>query len=274
MADFDTEKLQADTTPVETELSHTDKMVGIFTEPSSTYENIAKFPLRTIDWLLPFLILLAFVATSQIVVMNNPEIAYQVKEKQLEKIEKSFSESVEKGQMTQEQADQQMDRVRDQMDSMSGGIGMVIQTASIFIVGFIFLFIVCGVYFLLAKFALKGEGTYVSALVASGLTSYISLIQILVAAILAIVMGRLVSDTSIASFIDADKSTFVGFLLSKLDIISIWAYAVLAIGLAKLFKSQTTGKYYALVFGLWIFWGLLVFVLSKAVPFLSFLGGF
>ena len=110
-------------------------------------------------------------------------------------------------------------------------------------------------------------------MVATGLTSYISMIQVLISAILALVMGRLVSDTSVASLMNSDKTTIVGFLLSKLDVISIWAYAVLAIGLAKLFRSQTTGKYYILVFGLWLIWSLFVFVISKAVPFLSFLGG-
>lgn len=273
MADFDTENQQADNAPEETELSHTDKIVGIFTDPSTTFANVAKFPLRTIDWLLPFLILLAFVAVSQLVVSSNPEIAYQIKQKQMEGVQKSFADAVEKGQMTQEQADKQMETVEEQMESMSGGIGKVIQTVSIFIVGFIFFFVICGVYFLLSKFALKGDGTYVSAMVATGLTSYISMIQVLVSAILALVMGRLVSDTSVASLMNSDKTTIVGFLLGKIDVISIWAYAVLAIGLAKLFKSQTTGKYYILVFGLWLIWGLFVFVLIKAVPSLSFLGG-
>jgi hypothetical protein len=274
MTDIDTENQQADLTPEEVELSHTDKMVGIFTEPAATYSKISKFPLKTIDWLLPFLILLILVAVSQLVVMNNPEIAYQVKQKQMEQIEKNFADAVKKGQMTQEQADQQMSRVQDQMESMGGGIGKVIQTISIFIVGFIFFFIVCGIYFLLSKFILKGDGSYVSVMVASGLTSYISMIQVLLSAILAIVMGRLISDTSIASLVNADKSTFAGFLLGRLDVISIWAYAVIAIGLSKMFRSATTGKYYVMVFGLWIFWSLLVFIISKAVPFLSFLGGY
>lgn len=273
MNDMDTSDNQQ-ILPEEPELSFTDKMVGIFTEPAATYSSVAKFPLKTVDWLVPFAILLFLVAISQLIVTSNPEIAYQIKQKQMEQIEKNFADAVEKGQMTQEQADQQMERVQEQMESFGGGIGKVIQTVMIFIGGFIFFFIVCGIWFLLAKFVLKGDGTYMSALVASGLTSYISMIQVLITTILAIVMGKLVSDTSVASLIEADKSTIVGFILSKLDVFSIWAYAVLAIGLSKLFKSESTGKYFIMIFAVWLIWGLLVFVISKAVPFLSFLGGY
>jgi hypothetical protein len=68
-----------------------------------------------------------------------------------------------------------------------------------------------------------------------------------------------------------DKATILGWLLAKLDPFSIWAYFVLSIGLAKMFKSQATGKYFIMVFGLWIVGGLLVWYVAKAVPFLSFL---
>jgi hypothetical protein len=124
---------------------------------------------------------------------------------------------------------------------------------------------------LLSKFALKGDGVYASALVADGLVSYIGIIHVILAAIFAFVFGRLMRDVSLASLMDIDKSTFMGWLLAKVDPLTIWAYAVLSIGLAKMFKSQSMGKYFAMVFGLWIVGGLLLWFLAKAVPFLSFL---
>ncbi|HEX9741018.1 MAG TPA: hypothetical protein VGA29_09590, partial [Ignavibacteriaceae bacterium] len=48
------------------ELSHTDKMTGIFTEPSATFERIAKFTVKTVDWFLPMLILFLIVAITRI----------------------------------------------------------------------------------------------------------------------------------------------------------------------------------------------------------------
>ncbi len=254
----------------EQELNHTDKMVGIITSPVETFEKIAKFPLKTLDWLLPVLILCVVIALTQILVMTNPEIAFQAKQKQLESIEKGFDDAVAKGRMTQQQANEQMAVIEERMAS-SGAITYVFQTVGIFIFVFVFFFILSGIYFLLSKFALKGDGTYVSALVSDGLVSYIGIIHIILASILAFAFGKMMRDVSLGSLLDMDKSSIVGWLLAKVDPLSIWAYSVLSIGLAKLFKSQSMVKYFIMVFGLWIVGGLLLWFVAKAVPFLSFL---
>lgn len=260
-------------TPVapEEELSHSDKMTGIFTEPSSTFEKIAKFPVKTVDWLLPVLILLVVAAITQILVMSNEEIYYQARQKQIQQIEKTFDQLVENGQMTREQADQQLERARERMEMGRGPLGWILQTVGIFFVGFIFFFLVALIYFLFAKFAFKGDGGYTSVLVASGLTSYIVIIQIVLAAILSMAFGRLLNGVSIAALGDIDKSTFVGFILGKIDPFSIWAYSIVSIGLAKMFRSGSTTKYFILVFGVWILGSLLLWIIGKVVPFLGFL---
>jgi hypothetical protein len=254
----------------EQELSHTDKMIGIITAPKETFEKIAKFPPKTMDWFLPVLILCIVVALTQILVMTNPEIAFQAKQKQMEAIQKGFDDAVAKGRMTQAQADEQISQIEERMAS-SGGITYVFQTVGIFIFVFVFFFILCGIYFLLSKFALKGDGVYASVLVADGLVSYIGIIHVILAAIFAFVFGRLMRDVSLASLMDIDKSSIMGWLAAKVDPLTIWAYVVLSIGLAKMFKSQSLGKYFAMVFGLWIVGGLLLWFVAKAVPFLSFL---
>ncbi len=259
--------------PEEIELSHSDKMIGVFSEPATTFEKIAKFPLKTVDWLLPIIILLFLVIVTQIIVTSNSEIYYQIKEKQIARVQETFDEMVKKGQMTQDQADQQMNNVRDRFAKGRGITAYIFQSVSILIFGFIIFFIISGVFFLFSRFVFKGEGSYVSAMIASGLPAYISMIQVILAAILSLIMGRLLQDVSLASLMDVDKSTFTGFILGKLDVISIWAYAITSIGLAKLFGSKSTTKYYILVFGLWILWGLLIFFLGQAVPFLKFLAG-
>ncbi|MCH8169767.1 MAG: YIP1 family protein [Bacteroidetes bacterium] len=264
------EVVEQTSAPEEVELSHSDKMIGILSEPSKTFESLSKFPLKTIDWLLPIFLLLLFVAVSRIIVLNNDEIKFDVKQKQIAKIEEGLQKSVEDGTLTQQEADQRLDTIHEQMDKFGGTIGTVIQTVSIFIVGFIIFFITTGIYYLFVKFLLKGEGTYNSALVVNGLTAYIGIITVIVAAILSLVFSRMFNDVSIAAFMNADKSTILGFILGKLDIITIWAYIVLSVGFAKMFKSASTGKYYGLVFGLWIIGSFILFLLSKSFPFLNF----
>jgi hypothetical protein len=155
-------------------------------------------------------------------------------------------------------------------DYFNSPLAKILSTVGIIVVLPIIFFIVTGVYLLLVKFGLKGDGTYGSALVANGMTLYIGMISVILAAILAFVFGRILSDVSIASLMNSDKSVISGYLLSKLDIITIWGMVVFSIALAKMFKSATTGKYYGLVFGVWIFWSLFSFWLGKAVPFLNF----
>ncbi len=47
------EDLPSGELPGEEELSHTDKMVGVFAEPATMYEKTSHFPPKTIDWIIP-----------------------------------------------------------------------------------------------------------------------------------------------------------------------------------------------------------------------------
>jgi hypothetical protein len=250
----------------EAELNHTDKLVGVFSEPGNTFTKMSKTGAKTSDWLIPILILFAVAILASIVTITNPTLSSKMKQDN----EKRIQELVDKGTITQEQADQQI----EMSERFMGGTFMIITSAiSILIMGFIFFFILSALWLLAIKLILKGEGTFKDVLSAYGLPQYILVIQAIVMLILSLVLGTSFRSTSIAAFMDLDKASILNFLLSKIDIFSIWFYAVLSIGFAKMFKSNDTGKYYAVVFGLWILVSLIIFFIAKAVPFLSFLNG-
>lgn len=249
------------------ELNHSDKMIGVFSEPAKMFDVTSKFPPRHKDWVIPIIILMLLIGITRSIALMNQEVYLEAKQKQIAGIEKM----VESGTLTREQGDQAIDRIDKQMEFMRGPVGWVINIVSSIIFGMIFFLIVSGIYFLFIKFLLKGEGTYATVLVANGLTAYITMLMVIIAAILTMSSGKIVEDTSLAALMGSDKSTIVGWLFAKVDPISIWAYIVLSIGFAKMFKSQTTGKYYALVFSVWLLGTLLFFFIAKAVPFLSFL---
>ena len=197
--------------------------------------------------------------------MTNEEVYFEAKKQGIERIEKM----VESGMMTREQADEAIDAIDQQMAFMNGPVGWVITIATTLIFGFIVIIIIVGIYYLLIKFLLKGEGTFSSALVAIGLTTYISILQMIIAGILTMLFGKMITDTSLASLMGSDKMTLAGWFFAKIDPISIWAYVVLSIGFAKMFKSESTGKYYMLVFGVWLIGMFILFQLAQAVPFLQ-----
>ncbi|MFA6596999.1 MAG: YIP1 family protein [Ignavibacteriaceae bacterium] len=271
MSDFE-DLQQTDQAPVEEqepELSHSDKLVGIFSEPGKTFASIAKFPIRTIDWLLPVLAMFVVVIISQFIMMGNPQIKAEMKQKQLEAIEKRFQEQVDKGTMTKQQAEEQMQTVEDQMDKMSGTVGKVFTAISILVFGFIVYLIIAGFYFLFIKFVFKADGTYKHVLVTTGLTSYIGIISMVLVTIFSLFSGKLSRDVSAATLFSVDAKTFVGFLLAKLDVFSIWMYFVIALGMTKVFNAGDSKKYYYFVFGAWIIWSFIMFLLMKSVPFLQ-----
>jgi hypothetical protein len=244
------------------ELSHSDKMIGIFTEPGQTFEHTSKFPPRTKDWVIPILILFLVAGLVSRLVMMNEDVYFEIKQKQVDAVEKQ----VEEGNLTREQADQQLEGI----DAfMRGPIGWIAAIAGSLIGGFIIFFIIVAWYWFWCRFVLKGEGSYSSALVAYGLTAYIGIVQFIITGILTFLFGTLVKDTSLAALLSSDRATIVGFLLAKVDPISIWAYIILSIGLASMFKSENKGKYFVLVFASWIFIGLILFFLSQSIPFLE-----
>jgi len=247
------------------ELSHSDKMIGVFTEPAKMFYHTSKYPPRNKDWVIPVLIFFIVVALIRIIAMTNVEVKFEAKKQGIDRIEKM----VESGMMTREQGDEAIEAIDQQMEFMEGPIGWVITIATTLIFGFIIFFIIVGIYFLFIKFILKGEGTFASALVANGLTSYISILQIIIGGILTMLFGKMIMDTSLASIMGSDKTTLTGWFFAKIDPISIWAYVVLSIALAKMFKSESTGKYYALVFGVWLIGMFILFQLAQAIPFLQ-----
>lgn len=258
--------------PVENEefdIGHSDKIVGLFTEPGKTFSKMSKYPPKTIDWIIPILIVIVVTILSQIVLMNNPVIKHEIMEKNMVKIEKQFKQMVDKGQMSQSQADEQLDTMRERMEK--GGIlqliGIIIGVP---IVTFILFFIVSGVLLIIAKYILKGEGTYSSVMSAYGLPYYVIVLQLIIMVIAALVMNKFLTGVSVADLMSSDKTTFLGFVLGRLDIFSIWFYSLVGVGLAKMFKSDNTQKYIVATLGMWVGFTLLFFLLAKAVPFLSF----
>jgi hypothetical protein len=161
--------------------------------------------------------------------MTNKEVYFEAKKQGIDRIEKM----VEGGTMTREQGDEAINAIDQQMEFMNGPVGWVITIATTIIFGLIIIFIIVGIYYLFIKFLFKGEGSFTTALVATGLTTYISILQIIIAGILTMTLGKMIMDTSLASVMGSDKTTLTGWLLAKVDPISIWAYIILAVDLRK-----------------------------------------
>ena len=270
------DELQNNEEPVEDlleseELGVTDKIVGVLTEPSDLFQKLSNLPVKTMDWVLPLLLLIVAVIAMQFITSSNPEIKANMIEQQMERFEKNMQEAVDKGQMTQQQADQQLDMIQEQMEK-GGSMQLIFGAIGALIMVFLMFFIVSGVFLLLAKFALGGTGDYKNSMLAYGLPHYIGIVQIIIMIVSAIALGKMFQDTSIGSYMGMEPEGIVGWFMHKLDPLSIWFYSVVGIAYAKLFKSDDTIKYIIAILGMWIGFSLIMHFIAQAFPFLKMFG--
>lgn len=252
----------------ETEFGHLDKVTGVFTEPGVTFSKIDADNAKATDWLIPLLLVIIAAVMSNYLMMTNPVLKQKIVDQQMETVNKQLQEAVEKGQISQEVADEQSDMIRDRMKQQ--GENMAIQIIFMVIFFFLLFFIVAGFFYLINRFAMQDQFTFPQILSVFGLTSYISVVQIIVILVIALVTDSMVTSTSVTQFAEMDIHSIDGYLLSYIDPFRIWYWVVLAIGFAKIGKSETN-RYLFLVFAIWLVFGVGIFFLSKAIPFLQFM---
>ena len=246
------------------ELSHTDKIVGVISEPTNLFSKLAFLKPKATDWLLPLLALIIVAIVATFIYMANPEIKLEMQQQQQKAMQEQFDKMVESGQMTREQADEQIERTSGMIDNPM--FTYLFPSIGIFVVSLIWFFVFTTVGFLVAKFALKGDGQYTQAMSAMGLPLYISVLQSVLLIIVGMLMGKMLTGLNPASLTGMDAKTLPGFLLSRLDVFSIWFYVVVGIAFAKMFKSGNTKKYIIASLGIWLVFMFIIFGLGQVSP--------
>jgi len=241
------------------QMSFIDKVVGVFTSPGEVFSSIKNFPPKAVDWIIPTLILIIVVIASQLIQMNNPIIKSELRQKQIQAMQKYVDES----KMTQEQMDQALDNMEKMKGFQLMGIFIGVPIGTLIVMAFMAL-----IYWLLVKFALKGKTGYGYVFVLLGLTNLIAVIQVIVSLILSVVLGKFNAAPNVSLIVSSVTQGPMYSIFKSLDPFSIWSMIVVGIGLAKLSDTIVT-KSIIWVFILWIVYILLTaFVLTK-VPFLG-----
>lgn len=243
------------------ELSHTDKIVGVISEPSNLFSKLSFQNPKVTDWLLPLLAMMSVSIIATFLYMSNPEIKLEMQQQQRVAMQEQFDKMVESGQISREQADEQMEKTSEMMGS--SGMMQIFSSIGIIVVMFIWFFIFTTVGFLVAKYVFKGDGSYTQAMTALGLPFYISVLQSIVLIILGLLMGKMLTGLNPASLTGMDVKSLPGFLLSRIDVFSIWFYVVVGIAFAKMFKSDNIKKYIFGSVGIWLIFMFIIFGLGQ-----------
>jgi hypothetical protein len=252
----------------EEQLSFADKVTGIFVSPGKTLASVSKFLPKSSDWLIPLIIMIIVAMGSTLLYQSNESMKAQMLTKQSEAFQKNLQEEVDKGKITSEEADTKLRSMAENMQKY-GSLQLVFSIIGIIIGTFIFFLLASLVFFLISKFALKGEGNFNSALSAYGFAYYIVIIQSLLGIIISMATNKLFFGLSLANFVTSDIVGFKHFLLSKLDPFTIWFYIVLGISYAKMFKSENSTKYIISFLLVWVVISLFFYYLSTLSPLLQ-----
>ena len=247
--------------PVE-EITVSDAMTGVFTEPGETFEAVKNSKKRSY-WVVPTILLIVITLVASFLVINDEELYSEIKTMQTDAVKKRLEESVKEGKMSKEQMEQSIEQTEKFMDKSSPFFLVSAILGPIF-GGFIVLFFRGLVLWGVLK-AFKGTASYMLVICTLGLASMIDLISTVINTVLAIVMGKLTVNIGPALFITKETvGDSMAKFLGHFDLIAIWYLIVLGIGLGAV-SNLKSSKTIPVVFVLWLIWIALASFLS--LPF-------
>jgi len=216
------------------ELSVGQKVIGVFTSPGQTFESIDKKP----SWIVPFIITvvigLGFVYLTTDIITSDT-------------LTQQEEEMIEQG-----------------MDSaqIEQALGMTEKFMKFFLPAFtivgplVFWAIIGGVFMFVGNVILGGSSSFKKVYTVTAWSWLIHVLGSLI--LLPLVLAKetiMISFSPAAMMSDESRMTFMYQFLSKFDLFNIWFVAVLAIGLAVVYKMKTQ-KMVTAAFVVFLIWAL------------------
>ena len=232
---------------VSTEMSISDKFVGILSSPGEVYQSIVGTEPNTKNWAIPLVLTIIIGLIFTFVVFTQPAIQQQMTDTQY----KAMQKSVEEGKMTQEQ----MDRAVEMNPAKPGSpMFLIFGSVGVMFVMAISLFLYSLVYFLAGKFVIHSAVPYKKILEVNGLALYVAAVVSLLTMVIVVAMGSIYASLSPVLFIpDFDPTNKQHKLLAALNLFEFWNLFVVSVGLSKVWNT-TLGKSIGVVGGVWVVW--------------------
>lgn len=222
----------------EVELTHSDKLLGIFTNPAGITKQMSKFPAKIIDWVLPLLLLIFITIAIDIIFVSVPKLRQLSIDQQMEAVQEALDRAVEQGQLTQEQADQRLEMTYQFMEQ---GIQKQLFFIELFkiigiLVGFL---IITGLLFAVGKLVFQSEGTYLATLSSYGLPIYILILQVIIFLIVALITNKFFNQLNLSEYVKADPQSLLGFIVQMINLFQIWFLIIVGITFKNLMKLKS-----------------------------------
>lgn len=255
------QEIQQEETAAETEnISVTDAITGVISDPSDTFTTIRATPKKHY-WVLPYVILAIASLISTFLFYQDEQLIGNLVDVQREKIRESIEKSVEKGDMTREQGNQAIETAEKFSDPRKP-LMKIIGFVSALLVPVIFGLLLSLVYLIVLKI-MKAEFDYINIINVLGLSSTVLAVGSILSIVLSIVLGKLSSVSLSLVLTESVAGKFLHTLVSKFDVFSIWYFILVAIGISKIAKIKSSTAY-SIVLGVWIIYIIITTVLTSA----------
>jgi hypothetical protein len=222
------------------------RLINVYASPSEAFEGITAAPSKTKFWMIPWLASILLGVISVFLIFSNPALQQQIADTQA----RAMQQRVERGEMTQQQADM----AQDQMESMGGlmqifgAIGIVFVITAYFFGGAL-------IFWLVGKFGLKSPEGYGTYLAVYGTSAWIAVLGGIITLLMILGLGSLYASpgAALAVLSDYDATNSVHRILTRLDVFAGWQAFVIGVGLAKV-TGKPSGTAIAYAMGLWVVW--------------------
>jgi hypothetical protein len=232
------------------QLSISDAITGVITGPGETFDTMVKTKKKNY-WIIPVLLSVVIGVVVTFIFFKDAQLMSGIMDKQRSQLEKRMEEQVKSGKMSPEQSKQAIESAEKFMDPKSTFF-QIIGFGGAAVVPFLMLFVLSLVYLLLLK-VFKAEVDFGNLLNVVGLSMIITIIGSIISLILSIVMGTVSTLSPALIFNEGMVGSKMAEFLTKVDLISIWYYFAVSIGISKIARISS-GKSYGIVYGVWVFW--------------------
>jgi len=204
------------------------RMMNVFAMPGEVFENVKHSPNAPSSWLVPILIACVIGTVSAMILFSQDSILQQMREMR----GKAMQQQVEKGKLTQAQADQAMDMVEK---FSTPTLMKVFGAAGSMVISFVRVFWWAFALWLLALLLVRIRIPFLKALEVTGLSSLIGTLGILITLLLQINLGRTTATPSLALAVhDFNPENKLHMVMGALNLIQLWMILVMAVGLSRL----------------------------------------
>ncbi len=220
-----------------------ERVTEVFTSPDKLYTEVSISPVQNSSWIFPYIISLVLSVLFTIALFSNQSLRDQIMEPQLNQLH----HRVEKGELTQEQAD----RAEEFMASSS--IMLITSTIGTIVIVSISVFTVPLVFWLIVRFIFKSQTGYKKILEIYGLSAIIGILNTIVTLIMMHLFDSVYATPGLSLLImsNFDYTNTLHKIIGSLNFITNWQTVIFGIGIAKASnKTNAVGVFLSL--SLWL----------------------